>query len=101
MSLVKYVDRKHTDCEKWDTFTGNLRVTDGNSFGYIAAEAAYTDGHAWYEEMTQFMQETCGLAFDYGDWFGGKNFAGFIRMNLATSRENVEMAVQRIVGNLK
>ena len=133
--------------EKWDAFTENLRVTNGNSFGYIAAEAAYTDGLAWYEEMktivygnyqymkdtfakelpkvvvsplegtylawvdmnayvkseemTQFMQETCGLAFDYGDWFGGKNFAGFIRMNLATARENVEMAVQRIVGNLK
>jgi len=51
------------------------------------------------EEMTQFMQVKCGLAFDYGDWFGGENFAGFIRMNLATSRENVEMAVQRIVQN--
>ena len=133
--------------EKWDTFTGNLRVSDGNSFGYIAAEAAYTGGHAWYEEMkdivygnyrymkdsfakelpnvfvsplegtylawidmrhyvkpdeiTQFMQEKCGLAFDYGDWFGGENFSGFIRMNLATKRENVEIAVQRIVGNLK
>jgi len=133
--------------EKWDTFTGNLRVTDGNSFGYIAAEAAYTGGHAWYEEMKdivygnyrfmretfakelpevfvsplegtylawidmrhyvkpdeiiQFMQDKCGLAFDYGDWFGGESFAGFIRMNLATSRDNVEMAVQRIVKNLK
>ncbi len=133
--------------EKWDAFAENLRVTNGNAFGYIAAEAAYTGGHAWYEEMkeivygnyqymreifakelpdvvvsplegtylawidmthyvkqeemTQFMQETCGLAFDYGDWFGGENFAGFIRMNLATSRENVAMAVQRIVGNIK
>jgi cystathionine beta-lyase len=133
--------------EKWDTFTENLRVTNGNAFGYIAAEAAYTVGHAWYEEMkdivygnyqyvretftkelpdvmvsplegtylawidmrkyvnpdkmTQFMQETCGLAFDYGDWFGGENFAGFIRMNLATKRENVEIAVEKIVQNLK
>ena len=133
--------------EKWDTFTGNLRVTNGNSFGYIAAEAAYTGGHDWYEEMktivygnyqymkktfakelpdvvvsslegtylawidmrnyvkpeemTQFMQDTCGLAFDYGDWFGGEEFAGFIRMNLATSKENVELAMQRIVENLK
>ena len=133
--------------EKWDTFTGNLRVTNGNSFGYIAAEAAYTGGQDWYEEMktivygnyqymretfakelpdvvvsplegtylawidmriyvkpeemTQFMQDTCGLAFDYGDWFGGEEFAGFIRMNLATSKENVELAMQRIVGNLK
>lgn len=133
--------------EKWDVFTGNLRVTNGNSFGYIAAEAAYTDGHAWYEEMKEtvydnyrymrdtfvkelpnvvvsplegtylawidmrhylssgemaaFMQDKCALAFDYGDWFGGEKFAGFIRMNLATSRANVELAVQRIVQNLK
>ena len=53
------------------------------------------------EEMTEFMQEKCGLAFDYGDWFGADDFAGFIRMNLATSRENVEIAVQRIIQNLK
>lgn len=133
--------------EKWDDFTSKLRVTNGNSFGYIAAEAAYTDGLAWYEEMkeivygnyayvketfanelpnvvvsplegtylawidmrhyvkpekmTEFMQDKCGLAFDYGDWFGGKDFLGFVRMNLATSRENVEVAVQTIIRNLK
>ncbi len=133
--------------EKWDDFTSKLRVTNGNSFGYIAAEAAYTDGLAWYEEMkeivygnyayvketfanelpnvvvsplegtylawidmrhyvkpekmTEFMQDKCGLAFDYGDWFGGEDFVGFVRMNLATSRENVEVAVQAIIRNLK
>lgn len=132
---------------QWDDFTNRLRVTDGNAFGYIAAEAAYTGGRAWYEEVkeviydnyrymknvfeeelpdtvvsplegtylawvdlrkylkpeeaAEFMQNKCGLAFDYGDWFGGSDFAGFIRMNLATSRENVEIAVQRIVQNLK
>lgn len=132
---------------QWDDFASRLRVTNGNSFGYIAAEAAYTDGHAWYEEMketiynnyqyvketfsselpaivvsplegtylawidvrsylqpeevTDFMQNKCGLAFDYGDWFGGSDFKGFIRMNLATSKENIENAVQRIIQNLK
>lgn len=132
---------------QWDDFANRLRVTEGNSFGYIAAEAAYTGGHAWYEEMKEtiynnyryvketfsselpaivvsplegtylawidvrsylkpeevadFMQNKCGLAFDYGDWFGGSDFAGFIRMNLATSKENIETAVQRIIQNLK
>lgn len=132
---------------QWDDFTNRLRVTDGNAFGYIAAEAAYTGGYEWYEEVkevicdnyrymknafheklpdavvsplegtylawidlrnylkpeevAEFMQNKCGLAFDYGDWFGGSDFAGFIRMNLATSRENVEIAVQRIVQNIK
>lgn len=133
--------------QKWDSFTDRLRVTSGNSFGYIAAEAAYTDGHAWYqevreiiygnylymketfakelpkvivsplegtylawidmrhclnpEEIKEFMQEKCGLAFDYGDWFGGEHFGTFIRMNLATSRENVVTAVNKIIENLK
>lgn len=131
---------------KWDAHVDKCHITSGNSFGYVAAEAAYTGGHAWYKEMkeivynnykyvketfakelphvvvaplegtylawidmkhylkpeeiTEFMQEKCGLAFDYGDWFGGENFASFIRMNLATSRENVTTAVQRIIQNL-
>ena len=51
-------------------------------------------------EMHDFMQKTCGLAFDYGDWFGGERFGTHIRMNLATSRELVEEAVSRITQNL-
>ncbi len=52
------------------------------------------------EEMHDFMQKTCRLAFDYGDWFGGERFGTHIRMNLATSRELVEEAVSRIIQNL-
>lgn len=47
------------------------------------------------------MQKKCHLAFDYGDWFGGERFGTHIRMNLATSKENVEKAVKAIVENLK
>ncbi len=53
------------------------------------------------EEMEDFMQKKCGLAFDYGNWFGGESYGTFIRMNLATSRENVEKAVESIIENLK
>lgn len=53
------------------------------------------------EEMEDFMQKKCGLAFDYGNWFGGDSYGTFIRMNLATSRENVEKAVEAIIENLK
>ena len=52
------------------------------------------------EDMVDFMQNKCGLAFDYGDWFGGDRFKTFIRMNLATSKENIEIAVRRIIQNL-
>lgn len=133
--------------EKWDAFTTSIRVTSGNTFGYIAARAAYTGGRPWlnevneivhnnylyvketferelpklvvsplegtyllwidfgaylsFDEMKDFMQKKCRLAFDYGDWFGGERFGTHIRMNLATSRENVETAVQAILAHLK
>ena len=53
------------------------------------------------EELKPFMQKTCGLAFDYGDWFGNESYGTFVRMNLATSRENVARAVSAITSSLK
>lgn len=53
------------------------------------------------EELKDFMQKKCRLAFDYGDWFGSTQADTFIRMNLATSRENVEKAVEIIITELK
>lgn len=46
--------------------------------------------------LQKFMQNRCGLAFDYGSWFGGGKSDSFIRINLATSRENIETMVRRI-----
>lgn len=51
--------------------------------------------------IKSFMEDKCGLAFDYGDWFGGERFGTHIRMNLATSRELVEKAVNSIISNLQ
>lgn len=131
----------------WDDFVLRIRITNGNTFGYIAAEAAYTKGRPWFEEvkeiifdnysymklaleaahpeinvsplegtylawidlgayvkaedMRDFMQKKCGLAFDYGDWFGGERFGTCVRMNLATNREAVEKAVKAIIENIQ
>lgn len=53
------------------------------------------------EEMKQVIQDQCGLAVDYGPWFGGDEYAGFIRVNLATRKENIELAAQKIIRALK
>ena len=53
------------------------------------------------DELEDFMQKRCGLAFDYGSWFGGSSCATFIRINLATSRDNIEKMVGSITANLK
>lgn len=52
------------------------------------------------EATRAFIQKKCRLAVDFGDWFGGEQFNGFIRMNLATSRENVEIGVKRIMDGI-
>ncbi|MCD8361755.1 MAG: hypothetical protein LUC98_02130 [Lachnospiraceae bacterium] len=46
--------------------------------------------------MKAFIQGKCRLAVDYGEWFG-KNFRGFIRLNMATDPALVRKAISRIV----
>lgn len=52
------------------------------------------------EEMERFFEETCGIAVDYGAWFEGDG-QSHIRVNLATSRENVEKAFSSILQGLQ
>ncbi len=68
-----------------------------------ATYLAWADFSAYLspEEVQPFMQDKCRLAFDYGSWFGGDKSGSFIRINLATRRENIEEVVRRITGNLK
>lgn len=47
------------------------------------------------------IQGQCGLAVDYGSWFGSDDYAGYIRINLATREENIRLAAERIVKALK
>ncbi|MBQ3369702.1 MAG: pyridoxal phosphate-dependent aminotransferase [Mogibacterium sp.] len=53
------------------------------------------------EDTQELMENKCGIAVDYGAWFGGNKYAGCIRVNLATSRENIETAADRIIKALK
>lgn len=52
------------------------------------------------ENMKDVIQKKCYLAVDYGDWFGGKRFGTQIRINLATSRENVKIGIDALIENL-
>lgn len=52
------------------------------------------------DEIESFIQKQCKLAVDYGSWFGGEEYSGFIRVNLATKRENIETAAQNIIQAL-
>ncbi|MFC0906606.1 MalY/PatB family protein [Clostridium sp. MT-14] len=52
------------------------------------------------KDMEGFIKERCKLAFDFGEWFGGERFNNYIRMNIATSKENITKALERIVGEI-
>lgn len=51
-------------------------------------------------DIHEFMEKKCKLAFDYGEWFGGKEYEGYIRMNLATSIDIIKEAVEEIKKNI-
>lgn len=52
-------------------------------------------------EIKALVQEKAGLAVDYGEWFGGNDTEGCIRVNLATSRENIEIATKKLIEAIK
>lgn len=62
----------------------------------------WVDLHAYVAagDMREVIQKKCRLAVDYGEWFGGERFGTFVRINLATSPENVRIGVEALVRNL-
>lgn len=53
------------------------------------------------DEIGSVIQKDCGLAVDYGSWFGGEAYGTFIRVNLATREENIRLAAEKIVEALE
>lgn len=133
---------------RWDDFSGAISVTQGNPFGYIAADAAYRGGRDWYDaiihqiydvnfnylrerlakdlpgavvsdlqgtylawiDMRGVMEpssvkesvlEKGKLAVDFGDWFGGEKYDGFVRMNLAAPLEYVEKGADALIASAR
>jgi cystathionine beta-lyase len=58
---------------------------------------AYISG----KDMKHFIVDKCGLGVDFGYWFGGAEYAGFIRVNLATKFDNIKILTQRLIDNLQ
>ncbi|WP_313236407.1 MalY/PatB family protein [Sporosarcina ureae] len=55
--------------------------------------------HIQPDSVKEFVQDTCKLAIDYGEWFG-ENSKGFIRLNLGTEPNYIKQAVDRIIEHL-
>ena len=55
------------------------------------------------DKLIDFIEKDCHLALDFGNWFNdpGRQDDTHIRVNLATSHENVETMVENLITALK
>lgn len=51
------------------------------------------------DDVRSFMEDRCGLAVDYGEWFSPRA-KGFVRFNLATTPAILERGVEQFVNGL-
>ena len=52
------------------------------------------------EDMHDVFENQCGIAPSFGEWFGGESYATFVRLNLATSLENIKIVTNRIIQHV-
>lgn len=52
------------------------------------------------EDMHDVFENRCGIAPSFGEWFGGENYATFVRLNLATSLENIKIVTNSILQHI-
>ena len=84
-------------CNKLLATLPELRISpmDGTYLAWIDFSAYLKP-----EEMHDFFENKCGIAPSFGEWFGGGSYATFVRLNLATSLENIKIATDAILQNI-
>ena len=90
--------------DKIIALANSAKSRDANASDKNAADSNTADSNAADPAviaMQHFMEDECGIAVDYGTWFGGDEYAGCIRINLATCRENIETAADKIINVLR
>ena len=81
-------------CRELCTALPQIRISpmDGTYLAWIDF-GAYVKA----EDMHDLFENTCRIAPSFGEWFGGKNYTTFVRLNLATSLENIKTATHNII----
>ena len=90
--------------DKIIALANSAKSRDANASDKNAADSNTADSNAADPAviaMQHFMEDECGIAVDYGTWFGGDEYAGCIRINLATCREKIETAADKIINVLR
>ena len=53
------------------------------------------------EDMHDLFENKCHIAPSFGEWFGGEDYATFVRLNLATSLENIQIATTSMIEHIQ
>ena len=81
-------------CRELCTALPQIRISpmDGTYLAWIDF-GAYVKA----ENMHDLFENKCRIAPSFGEWFGGENYTTFVRLNLATSLENIKTATHNII----
>ena len=81
-------------CRELCTALPQIRISpmDGTYLAWIDF-GAYVKA----EDMHDLFENQCRIAPSFGEWFGGENYTTFVRLNLATSLENIKTATHNII----
>lgn len=81
-------------CRELCTALPQIRISpmDGTYLAWIDF-GAYVKA----EDMHDLFENKCRIAPSFGESFGGKNYTTFVRLNLATSLENIKTATHNII----
>ena len=81
-------------CRELCTALPQIRISpmDGTYLAWIDF-GAYVKA----EDMHDLFENKCRIVPSFGEWFGGENYITFVRLNLATSLENIKTATHNII----
>ena len=81
-------------CRELRTALPHIRISpmDGTYLAWIDF-GAYVKA----ENMHDLFENKCHIAPSFGEWFGGEDYATFVRLNLATSLENIKTATHNMI----
>ena len=84
-------------CRELGTALPQIRISpmDGTYLAWIDF-GAYVKA----EDMHDLFENKCRIAPSFGEWIGGENYTTFLRLNLATSLENIKIATNKIIKNV-
>ena len=81
-------------CQELRTALPHIRISpmDGTYLAWIDFSA-----YVKAEKMHDLFENKCRIAPSFGEWFGGEDYATCVRLNLATSLENIKTATHNII----